>query len=376
MGLKDWFTRKKAEAPPQPQEAISLPSAPARGLIVAFDVSDGLGDIQLEDGTLARFGHSKCRGFDPIAGARVVVHEFGVGLGGKLRALDVSVPGEATGDLDRLHDERARSLGLGHSNEEAIGSALLMGTITLLLRKPLAEGRAALREFLSSAGALSERCTLDFTPSPILTFGGRAFQTFAGSCPFPSAELDARLCDDGFDLGSGFLSLSIGLPDLEVNSRIILGAAAKDPWAEDGAIRELSRFAVRLLPTAHGVILHRAGHVVVPSETWSAWLGDLADPQNMPFGAWIDLGYTADRQHMIVQGMSVFGHENPSIEIADPDSEEERDRAHAALMRACETMLRENRLLRAGDEITAGQCVFAVQESEQGPQLKPADSAL
>ncbi|MFO0547475.1 MAG: hypothetical protein U0271_03750 [Polyangiaceae bacterium] len=68
------------------------------GTIQRFDATDGLGDIQLDDGTVVRFGMSSLREFGavlPTAGLRVLVGETAPGLRGVLRAKEVFFAGES-----------------------------------------------------------------------------------------------------------------------------------------------------------------------------------------------------------------------------------------------------------------------------------------
>lgn len=72
------------------------------GTITRFDAADGLGEIQLHDGTVVRFGGTACRDFrGPIAiGLAVRVEGIAPGFGGRLRAATVTRLGE-TWDEER-----------------------------------------------------------------------------------------------------------------------------------------------------------------------------------------------------------------------------------------------------------------------------------
>lgn len=61
------------------------------GMVAAFDPVDGLGWIDLIDGTRVRFGPSALRGFDtmPAVGTRVLVKETAPGFKGVLKAIEV-----------------------------------------------------------------------------------------------------------------------------------------------------------------------------------------------------------------------------------------------------------------------------------------------
>ncbi len=351
MGLWSKLTAKKTKGSGEQNES-SPPKTPARGKITQFDGADGVGDITLEDGTALRFGRSACKGFDPILSAQVEVTEVGPHRLGGHRAKRV-VPLEGTqAELDRLHDERAEQHGLPEPAQgEAVASACGLGTVTILLRDAPQHGRAAIRNLFESADVLTEGVGLDFGPSPTLNLGGRALQVFVGHEPFPRDELDCRVCGDDFDLGSGFVSLSTGLADLDLNTRYMLGNNTPDAWGPDGALRLLSKVALKLLALGTGVVVHRAGGVLYPAQHWTRLLGDLDDPDFRPFGAWTDIGFSEDRKQLQISGMSVSSHPSLAVEVEDFESDDEYIRARGALLLACSQMVHENRLLTKGERI-------------------------
>jgi hypothetical protein len=349
MGLLNWLQGSKsppADLPP----SDPVPASPAKGTITSFEFADGVGQITLGDGTAVRFGRSACRGFDPVLDAPVVVEEFGPHPLGGVRATKVSVAEEDTARLDALHDQVAERRGSGRPTEqEAVGSALLLGTITVLLPTAPGEGRAGIREVFEAADILDEHVRLEFTSWPALQVGVRSMQVFVGREPFAADRLDQRLCGPDFDLGAGFLCISSGLADLELNMRLMRGSMLPDPWGPEGHIRRLTSIVQRIAEHGTGVVLHRAGNVVVPASQWLRWIGDVSNPECRPFGGWIDIGFTSEKSLLVAQGLNVFGLEDLAVDMSGHLLDVEVDRAHSALLLACYVMARENRALEEGE---------------------------
>ncbi len=351
MGLWSRLTGKTKHADGS-QNVTPAPDSPAQGEITSFDAADGIGRITLDGGTQIRFGHSACKGFEPILSARVEVISVGSHPLGGHRATKVVPASGTVAELDQLHDQRANQHGLGDaSHAEAVASACSLGTVTILLRKAPEQGRAGVRSVFDAAEVLTDGVGLDFAPSPILKLGRRDLQIFVGREPFPRSELDRRVSGDDFDLGDGFISLSTGLADLDESKRYILGESTPDAWAMDGELRILSKVALRLLSLGTGIVVHRAGQVVYPAQHWTRLLGDLDDPACRPFGAWTDIGFSDDRKQLKCWGMSVSSHHDVAVEFADHESDDEYIRARCALLLACSRMVHENRQLSEGETV-------------------------
>src|SRR6185503_14033716 len=105
-------------------------------------------------------------------------------------------------------------------------------------------------------------------PSPAFEDGGRSIQVHLGAEPYPEDFMDLRAVPGDFDAGRAFLALSLGLPELEQRSRLMLQATYPDPWGAQGGLRRLSQLAAALLPLATGVVLNRAGELVCDRDTF------------------------------------------------------------------------------------------------------------
>ncbi len=252
---------------------------------------------------------------------------------------------------------------------EAVERALQIGTVVVLLDEAPDLSPDGIYALLEDAGVLDE-ATLEFDPTPRLHTGGRKMEVLVGREPFPADEGDLRLCDDGFDFGNGFIAISAGLPDVEIATRRV-SASVPDPWAADGHMRRLTSIVQKLAPLATGVVLLRAGVVVVPVDSWLEWSGDVSDLDSAPLGAWVDIGFTADRRLLVAQGLSPFGFEPVAVDMSSRIFDAEIDVAYDALLVACDVLGRENRALKHGEvlRVAGAQMDFVVAIGDEGPVL-------
>ncbi|MGE0788960.1 MAG: hypothetical protein AB7S26_25030 [Sandaracinaceae bacterium] len=346
-----------------------------RGTITELD-ADGVGRIACEDGSVLRFGQSACVGFDPIAGADVMVEAIGPHPLGGMRATRVTIAPDGLERLDALHDRRATERGLGTpSSHEANGAALAIGTITVLLRSAPEPGTSGVRQLFERAGIQegTELASQDgaprygLHPRPVLHLAGRSLQTFVGRAPFDAETLDVTAFEGASDLGRGFVSFSIGLAQLELQARLLRGARYPDPWGPTGIARGLTALALGFADLAAGVVLHRAGHVAIPMGEWIDSLGAFPDPSARPFRAWIDIAFTPDERAIRAEGMTVLALEDPLVDVTG-HGDEDLEIAQDVLLAACERMVRENRPLGPGEEVRVGDARY-VLSAERGPVL-------
>ena len=98
-------------------EAGARPEPPCPARIGSFDLQDEVGTLTLEDGTSLRFDRSACRGFEPVAGAEVVVRSIGPHFRGGWRALEVELdPRSET--YDDLLAQRDAALGIKAASDQ------------------------------------------------------------------------------------------------------------------------------------------------------------------------------------------------------------------------------------------------------------------
>lgn len=344
MGLFDRFTRKPT-APPPPLPNLALP---ASARIASFDVTDAVGSLMLDAATRVRFGRSACHGFEPVVGAKVRVLAVEPSrFGPRATHLELD-PGDA--DYDRLLRERDEKAGISADEkpEEAAAAARALGWITVLLERPVPRGPQAQRVW---AGELRlEDQAVEVSTEARLGFRalGHDVSTHVGDRPFPKEALDLRDVGEDFDPGLGFVSLGLGEPGLFRAGRALGGMA--DVWGPKGALRALSKLARLLLQHGRGVVLNRAGDLVVGKGDFERQLGDLDDPDCVPFAAWLDFSVAGAPPVYRSWGMAAFAL--PDVRVAvDPESRWQRSRRHEAVLVACARMVRENRELVAGEEL-------------------------
>jgi len=345
MGLFDRFGRKPTAAPLPALPEIALPAAAS---VVKYDVTDAVGSLMVDANTRIRFGRSACRGFEPVVGAKVKITALAQGrFGPRATAIELD-PADA--DYDRLL--RARDTLAGITAEEALedaaAAARQLAWISVLLERPVPKGPQAQRVW---AGEIHlEEQAIQVSTEARLAFRafGFDFSTHVGDQAFPREGLDLRDVGEDFELGAGFLSLGLGEPGLFRAGRALGGMGAV--WGPNGELRALSKLVRVLLQYGRGVVLHRAGNLVVSRADFERQLGELDDPDCVPFAAWLDFGIDGSPPAYRSWGMDAFAL--PDVRVAvDPTDRWQRSRRHEAVLAACALMVRENRELRADEEL-------------------------
>ncbi len=345
MGLFDRFTRKPTAPPPPLAPLVALPVS---AQIASFDVTDAVGTLVLDASTRLRFGRSACHGFEPVVGAKVSVREVEPSrFGPRATRLELD-PDDA--DYDRLLRERDAKAGIHPEEqpEDAAAAARALAWITILLDRPVPQGPQAQRAWVGEIGL--EEPGLEIKTDARLGFRllGHDFLTHVSDQGFPRADLDLRDVGDDFDLGAGFVALGLGEPGMFRASRAL--GDLPDVWAPKGALRALSKLAATLVQHGRGVVLHRAGNLVVGKSDFLRQIGDLDDPECIPFSAWLDFTIEGATPVYRSWGMDAFAF--PDVEVAvDPGDSWQRSRRHEAVIVACARMVRENRELAVGDEL-------------------------
>ncbi|MDQ3339362.1 MAG: hypothetical protein M4D80_29710 [Myxococcota bacterium] len=322
---------------------------PVRGTIASFTLIDAVGTIELAGGERLRFGRSACKGFEPVVGARVMVLQIGTDARGR-KAREVTLdPGDTS--YDDLLAMRDAAHGLPTRDapvEQMAAIARQLGVITVLMRDPIPLGTYPVRAWGEALGFPRDGFAVNAERDLHFAMGGHSVLTYPGREPFPGDGLDMRNVTADFNLGRSFIGLGIGVPGTARLERAVI-RGDRDVWAPDGLLRQLSRLVCALAPHAIGVVLHRAGDLVVPIDDFVRMLGDLEDPTCVPFAAWLDVAITKreDQAMYATFGMNVFGL--PDV-LAHVNAEDRwsRARRHEAILYACYRMIRENRELEAG----------------------------
>lgn len=362
---------------------------PASAKIASFDVTDAVGALLLDDLTRVRFGRSACHGFEPVVGAKVKIHALEPSRFG-LRATRIELdPGDA--EYDALLAARDERFGIRASErpEEAAFSARTLGWISVLLDRPVPHGPQAQRMWAGELG-LAERGIEVSTEARLAFRVGRTdVSVHVGDAPFPGEGLDFRDVPENFDVGAGFVALGLGEPGLFRLART--QGTVPDLFGPHGDLRALSRLVAILAAHGPGVVLHRAGNLVVPSRELLRQFGDLDDVECVPFAAWLDFDVTGSPPRYASHGMDAFALPDVSVTV-DPTDRWQRSRRHEAVLYTCMRMVRENRELEVGTELrvpigvrvgaypveeSPGDAVsYVVGGEEDGVELVPSPGAV
>lgn len=355
MGIFDRFRGAKppAAAPnapaatPNPAPTFALP---ARATIATYVVVDAVGMLQLATGEQIRFGRSACKGFEPVVGAAVIVEEaISDARGWKAKTITLD---RASAEYDGLLAARDSEQGFPSNIMEvaqAVATARQLATITVLMRSPIPTGMLALQQWSEDLGFPSDGISVNVDRDVAFTIGRTSVHSCLGRAQFPNDELDTRNLPDDFEYGESFIGLGIGLPGSALTELVM---AAGDCWASEGILRNLSRLVCSLAAQATGVVLHRAGDVVVPIGEFVDMLGDLDDNSCVPFGAWLDVGITERNDANVYStfGMDAFGLPDVYVPV-NVNDRWSRSRCHEAILYACYRMVRERRELAAGENL-------------------------
>lgn len=346
MGFFDKFFKSKQTAPPPPPPPPEMP-VPFGAEVETYDAADGVGLLRLDSGERVRFGRSSCKGFEPVAEARVIVTEVAPHPRGGLRAKNVSLDPEDT-EYDRLLATHDSELGRARSTaDDGVGASRMLGWITILLNEPVPDGPQARRAWLNQFDLAAEGISATTEAGLNFNVEGQNVTAYVGRLPFPREHMDLRQVGDDFDTGKAFLGLNIGAPGMLRAARSMI-AGYPDMWGANGSMRGLSRLVVALLKKGSGVVLNRAADLVVDGESFVRMLGDLKDPDCKPFGAWLDTAIVNDPRVYATFGMAAFGFPDVTVPV-DPSSPWGRSRCHEAVLYAAYRMIREDRELTEGE---------------------------
>lgn len=349
MGLLDVFRgKKKTEAPP-PSPSIATPST---AKIAAFAPADGVGNLALEDGTAMRFGRSACRGFEPVVDAKVVVNNVQPHPLGGLRATEIILDPESS-DYDDLLAKRDADLGVTREPlsevEQVAATCETIGWIAVFVNDPPPkQGPQAFQQWAERMGLPQKGIRVSTDGEFRLGVGSHDAILYLGDAPYPTDRLQGYHFVDGFDVGKGFVGLSLGLPGMLRTQRLIT-ARQLDPWGEDGMLRALSRIALALLENGTGVLLPVAG-TFRTGERFAQLLGDLDDVSLKPFGAWVGWALDPEMRLYASYGMALQGLPDVGV-FVDPEDRWNLDRAQEAILFAGHKMTWEDRELEEGESL-------------------------
>ena len=297
--------------------------------VLSFDARAGSGDLRLADGTLVPFRLEAATGFVPAVGVSVVAQ----------LAED--------GSVARLHLP-------AHPSKPDPLPALNISWVSVLREAPLPEAPGELQALFEGVGVPGPRVS----SSPRDATGRRRVELVWPLMHMLLTEADEALGLETLDrrnVAPDFMSgrYTVTLLPAAVDpseERRVLGDGFSDPWGPQGTLRRASRVVRALLPPgSRGLVLHRAGQLVLSREDALRRFGDLEDPAVRPFGAWVDWALTPDRHAYRTLGMSTLGGEDVEIAVTNPDAEVEVDSAESALLFACMLQVRENRFLADGE---------------------------
>jgi hypothetical protein len=239
--------------------------------------------------------------------------------------------------------------------------------LTVLFDKALPSGAVELGQLLRDGvpGPIevsSERAALEAPVDNLLVrMNGHSILAQQVHMPFPAAHMDLRQFSEAFAPGSAFIGITGPVIPLD-RLRPTLGRGLPDPWAVHGVSRTIHQLALRLLDLGgRAVVLNRGGELVRSSEDFRRLSGDLADPQCVPFGAWLDYATTHQNKILRCWGMIAFGLVDLAVELGSPtDSphfDEELSRGANAVHYAAMTSIRRNREFAVGEEVQVPESV-------------------
>jgi hypothetical protein len=297
--------------------------------VLSMDTRGGSGGLRLADGTFIPFRLEAATGFVPAVGLSVVAQ----------LAED--------GSVARLHLP-------AHPSKPEPLALMNLSWVSVLRGAALPEAPAELQALFGSVGVPSPRVA----SFPRDGAGRRRVELVWPLMHMLLTETDGALGLDTMDrrnvspefaAGSHTVTLLPAAVDPSEERRA-LGEGFADPWGDQGTLRRASRVVRALLaPAGCGLVLHRAGQLVLEREDALRRLGDLEDPDVRPFGAWVDWALTSDRSAYRTLGMPTLGGEDVEIAVTNPDAEVEVDSAESALLFACMLQVRENRFLKDGE---------------------------
>lgn len=350
MGIFDRFRgTKRPAAAPTTKATVAPPFLlPARGVIATYIVVDAVGMLHLRTGEQIRFGRSACKGFEPVVGAAVVVEEAAADARGwKAKTINLDRAIEGYDGLLAARDSEQGFASKTMDVPQAAATARQLATITVLMRSPIPTGPLALKRWSEAAGIPRDGINVNVERDLAFTIGHKSVQTYVGRGMFPCDGLDIRRLPEEFEFGASFIGLGIGLPGTALTA-LLLGTG--NCWASNGDLRNLSRLVRAIAADATGVVLHRAGDVVVPISEFVSMLGDLDNDDCVPFGAWLDIAITERNGENVycTFGMDAFGLPDVCVQM-DANDRWRRSRCHEAILYTCYRMVREQREFAVGE---------------------------
>lgn len=329
-------------APPGP-----APRVPQDAVVATLVPADSVGTLTLEDGTTLRFGASACRGFAPAVGLRVkLVATRPHPLGGHAAAsLELAM---SAADYDARIEQRDRDAGIAREADpvQAAHTSMQLGWIIVLFEHPVPMRGAAFVEWASALGLAQHGVRVEGPPAARLTLEGAAPLAYPGAGPIPPKLLDGLAgMTPALAAAGGFVGLSLGLPGNAPLLRMV-AAGAQDPWAMGGRMRDLSRLAALLASRGVGVIVPQA-HFAMGRDAFLRRLGDLADPSNRPFQAWVSLSRTTEPAGYRSLGMNALELFDVTCPVQGQGTLAD-ERARDAALTACHRMVREGASLARG----------------------------
>jgi hypothetical protein len=328
--------------------------SPLPGVIESFSQADAVGSIRLDDGREVRFGRSAC-GFEPIAGTRVEVFGTTPGFRGALKATSVGLGEDRTAHANRLGARDVERGGRPPTMPagEAAATARELGGLTVLLDEELPRDHGGLLAWALALPLEKHGFSVEMESGTLIFRTGAAkLRAIAGHDPYPADQTDRSDVGAAFSTGRGSITLLFNFLPRSYYVR------TPDAWLALGYARIMSRLATMLLERGHAVIVHRAAELVVPGPMFTRRLGDLRDPQCVPFPAWMDLRVDADTGALITRGLRAFGL--PEVRVdqrAEPNSWASARRFEAALFACyclCRGMWIENGLFEVPRRIQIG----------------------
>lgn len=160
----------------------------------------------------------------------------------------------------------------------------------------------------------------------------------------------------------GILSLSLGE----------LSRPLRDPWGPRGALRQLSRLLIALLPHARSLVLNLAGNREIEASAFATQLGDIDDPACIPFGAFVTSHVERGAMPRVrTLGMRTFGLPDVYSRV-DPDDRWQTDRRFEAITLACHRMVRLGKALEDGSilRVPVGARIGAYPFDEEAGDLE------
>jgi hypothetical protein len=288
---------------------------PARGVVTDWDVTDGVGRVELVDGTRLRFGRACCIQFEPVAGVEVMVeavepHPLGGWRASRIVATSVD-------QVDELLEARDAGRGVRGSlhlePEEALALAEEMGLLSIEISEPVGS-RVRLRSVFARSGAPGE---LEFSPSPVVRIGRHTFPLTVSDAPGRSLVM---LCQ-------GPLSFR-----REAAASARMPGEPFDVWQAFG-LCDATRLALALAALGDSVIVHAAGNATFSAADWMKLAGDPDHDQCRPFRAYVALESSADGSAIESRGMQIWALPDVSAPAALAD------RAREACLVACSSMV-------------------------------------